>query len=243
MSTEVLCDPFLPSYPIPDDQLGFEYEQLARYDELFPESPLLEYAFDALHRFYSTGDFEDITPEDRIVVDALLTKLELRLPTLYAPQALSEMSDDERNGVMRLEECHIIIGDKLVETHEMLDSLYQLIGAEVIRDDRTAATDGEREGVILRKGWYLGADIYIEERFNELSRLYDGQDTLQVFLLDKTMAEEVYNELTRAERKDFVRRSGIGQLDYLHVAEAMGVTRENYLEIAEIVGAAAELFV
>ena len=130
-----------------------------------------------------------------------------------------------------VDDMNLIIGDIPPESRALIEGIYELVGARVMRDDHQ---DQESEGVVIRQGEYQGQPIYMEEIYATAAGSYDNQPTLRVRLLNQETARQELDDLTYTQRAQFLVISGLQKGRYFDAVEAHGVTRENYLDVAHL---------
>lgn len=182
---EPLSQPRERAFPFPEDQLGFEAQFTGEYQARFPDAvPLLEGAMAALHRATGIPDSplkklegsvsndkeQPVTGEEREKVNELLnqplsptrmTTIELTMPTEPKQQA----SPQERYRSQLEQALFVLEADMPHESRALLDGLYGLIGAQVLRNDHDT---GQQEGNVLVRGTYMGQVVYFSEEFRRL---------------------------------------------------------------------------
>ncbi len=128
-----------------------------------------------------------------------------------------------------------IDGEFPPETQAMLENLYRLIGARVMRDQRA---EGSKAGSVIRQGIYQGSDIFISEDFDDYCLNHQGKQVLQVRFLSAETAGWCVEDLNEAQRAEFESISGITRYEYIDTVVAHDVDRNNYRHIASVLGQA-----
>lgn len=149
-------------YETPESQIDFEVQLLRDYKRRFPKSrDLLSYAL---------KDIDELT-----VVSSLMLKM---------PQELSEAGDTTHDVGLRSRalistyRVTLVDGKLPADTHALLEGIYGLTGAKVIRKSQSEAGNS---GHIWRQGQYHGKDLQITENYGEIPN-HPGQTVLNVTL-------------------------------------------------------------
>lgn len=119
-----------------------------------------------------------------------------------------------------------IVGDLPERTKELIAEIYHLTGAQVVRDDRA---NGEKEGVVIRKGKYLGTDVFFEENYILDHESVGGQDFFWFKTLSKDSAELAIADLSESEYREFFDGTGFrDRTAVLEMIQSGELTRENH---------------
>jgi hypothetical protein len=240
--------PFANHYPRPQDQIAFEFQLRDEFAASFPEStPVMEEALADVQRFSGINipkyKLKEAISEDAPDTDNLVdemgyltigtsgySRLTLKMPVSHTDEQISQMTDLERAEASQTHEGMYIVGDIPPETSALLNGLYGLTGAEVVRDDRKA---GETEGTVLRRGEYQGTPVYFSEDYMDPS-YYSGKPMMSVRILNKDIGALIAEELNHSQFKEFA--DAIGQAP--HIARKTiadnGVNVNNYRQVADV---------
>lgn len=248
-------------YEAPADQLGFEFSLVDSYHAAFPEQGfLIDEALNDVKRYAGFGipkyKIVDPTPlgyegdpydAPQPPVDELgflasghhfFTSLMLQAPNQYTDEELNAMSEYEQRKIGATRYGHDIIGELPPETIALLDGVYSLIGAHIVRDDRAA---GLSHGRVVRQGEYQGKPIYIEEAFNDRSEYWQGEKTFSATLLDENFGERAAEGMNELQTKEFIQQSGIDRFEAHHFIYHNSVNKHNYHDIAEVLRQGREI--
>lgn len=129
-----------------------------------------------------------------------------------------------------------IVGELPPESRALLDGIYGLIGAKILRDDHEA---DEPSGKVVRQGTYNDKPVYIAEYYDHYQDGRPGK--LHVFVMGEKQAKLSLEALTDRERDEFRAISGITHGEFRHVHEKHGVTHANYRDVANVMGQTREI--
>jgi hypothetical protein len=219
---------FLDEYPVPENQLMSELELVETFSAAFPQSDgLIEEALTNLSKV--TGNHtsvETMNEEAEALEEARLaiTNPGARDDSGFRYPTLDELGD------CHYDDGYYVSGKMPAHTIALLHGMYGLIGAETIRDDKS---EGETDGLVVRRGIYHGETVYAVEQFD-----HSEQDTALecVRLCSEDGIDRYWNQLAASERQHFLEVSGITTLKYHDAIRTHGVTRDNYEQIAEDLG-------
>ena len=113
------------------------------------------------------------------------------------------------------------------ETVSLLDGLYSLVGAQVIRDDRQI---GQSDGVVVRRGQYHGRWVHVVEHYR-----VGGMVSLRVDFVGAEAADRIANQLSVNEVTDFATNMG------WTVERARAYVVDNELDRKNLLGELAKL--
>lgn len=249
--------PFADRYPLPDNPLQFELELRERYAEQLPELlPLLERAINDIQNVtgmntpkYGVDEADQAEAQAAGVADGLghfnlpppsWSSLEVYSPKKPSDEELANMTDTEREVAHEHEVKRIVIGDMPPEAVTLLEDIFKLAGAEVVRDDHV---DGEDPGMILREGRYMGATFFIHERYDDEDFSYSSAYDLPTHsfaVCSQREGEEIKARITNTERQEFIKLSGINPYDSTDIVITHGVTRANYKDVASVLAQTRE---
>jgi hypothetical protein len=242
--------PFANSYPMPENQLEFEMTLLDDFANQFPDSkPVLGEALADVQRYSGIkipkyklveplsegaeadpGLVDEMGFLDANVGDSGYSMLMLTMPVQHTEEQIKAMSVEERTEASATHNGFLVLGEVPPETTAMLNGVYGLIGAETIRDDRSA---GENDGTVLRLGVYQGEPIYVAEDYSDSSPYYNGKPTMTVRIVGKNAGEKLAEELTQSQFREFSEIVG-NPASARELIFSNNVTRDNYRQIAEL---------
>lgn len=138
---------FPDKYPQPDNQIQLETELSQEFNARYPEyADLLVENMGAVHSAAGLGS-SSVMPKIHV------TNLRIGLPR----QIEEGETINEAQGLT-------VSGELAPGSAAMLDTLFQLVGAETIRDDRA---DGKEAGRVIRQGSFMSEPIYIMESYGQ----------------------------------------------------------------------------
>lgn len=178
----------------PEDQ--FEQELLSRFPEA---APLVAHTLAELKTF---------TP-DR------LSRLTLQMPTEHEDGTLDQSADGMT-----------VYGKLSRETvpGALLDSLYHLTDAKLVRDDRP---EGAPKSLVVYKGTYNGYEVFFTEHHGRRDASRGLPERTSVQMMGRESAEEVLNELTVADYATLAQARGIDFADAARYARAFRIDKGN----------------
>ncbi len=249
--------PFANKYPMPGDQLAFQFDLQDSFARDFPDSaPLIHQALADVQRFSGidipkyqfvetlSGDYPGPDDIDELGFLSLgsggdngYTMLALTMPAHHSDEEIAQMTEEERTEASKTHEGFLVVGDIPPETSAMLNGVYGLIGADTIRDDRTA---GEDTGTVLRRGEYQGTVIYIAEDYMNHS-YYSGKPMMSVSLVGRDMSESIATGLNNSQFKEFVDAVGQSPSEAQQIMLDNKVTSNNYEDVGDALRQAREI--
>jgi len=226
---------FSDSYPLPANPLEEEQNLLAAYTAVYPEqSKLLGEAFGLVHRAAGVGASPYRIDESQRgeayragIADEQGNMTIGNGPNIIADMVLSLPRQPKGDEPLQAADGVTIVGELPNYTHEMLESVYRLVGAEVIRDDLKA---GYSQGYVVRRGKYFGTPIYLRETYNQSNPNYNDQSSFRIACSGGSFAEEALAELNESQRQEFMNESGV--TDYIGAVVAHHITPDNYKDVA-----------
>lgn len=239
---------------LPEDPLKFEIELTDQFGRQFPESAaLMHEALDDLRRFSGFdipkyqispkgvhGDeVEGLNDENGYLTSGgkqpIYSMLTLQMPKkARTKEEIARMTDAEKAAADQTDDGAYVLGELPEETKALLSGIYELTGAQIIRDDRV---DGEQTGTVLRMGKYQGQDIFIAEDYFDRCPWYGGKDLLSVRLLKQSLGESVAEGLNDSQFREFSKAAEASGMDRFKVRDFIAdnrVTYRNYREIADL---------
>lgn len=145
---EIPKQPTFPDkYPQPDNQIQLETELSQDFNARYPEyADLLVENLGAVHSAAGLGGA------------ASMPKLPTNNLRVGLPRQIEEGETiNEAQGLT-------VSGELAPGSAAMLDTLFQLVGAETIRDDRA---EGKDAGQVIRQGSFMGEPVYIVEGYGQ----------------------------------------------------------------------------
>lgn len=245
---------FLDHYPLPEDQIAFEMQLQEDYARQFPESRrIMDAALSDIkcaagihipkYKISEIDVLEAIMNDDVDGLGYLAIRfystsahaMVLTMPKNYTAADYAAMQPDDYRRASYESEGMAIVGELPMETKGMLESIYRLIGASVVRDQRS---EGSTIGSVIRHGVYQASDVWVSEDFDDNCLRHQGNRVLQVRLLGAEIAAWCIEDLNEAQRAEFEALSGITRYEYIDTVVAHDVDRHNYKHIAAVLGAA-----
>ena len=241
---------FADEYPMPVNQLTYEMDMDAHFSQQYPESSaLMSGALVNVQRAaginipqYRVHEDDRLDAEMSGMSDELgflnapfsplgQESIVLQMPVEHTQEQIAAMTDAERLEASKTHDGVVVIGELPPATKRLLEDIYTLTGAKVVRDGHDA---GERHGVIIREGEYHGTKVYFAEYYDDASPYYNGKSTLSVKMLGSEGAQELIHEPSAAERKEFIQTSGIDPFEARHFIAENNVTSDNYHQVADV---------
>lgn len=209
MSQEQLHQqPFAESYPLPEDQLLAELHFVEDYSAQYPENArVLEHALSQLKQGANS-----------------MSSLYVRPPHDMPSRHDSGLSDGDYNRRYRQAEGRNIVGQPSGAEHALLEGLYSLTGAEVVRDDER---DGEATGIVLRRGYIGDRPVFFEEAYSLPEPGTDDERTMKVFMLGAEWGNAALSQPSQSEVRRLVQAQGIDPMQANRFIADNSITRAN----------------
>lgn len=122
-------------------------------------------------------------------------------------------------------------------TRAMVDGIYALTGATVIRDERL---EGLQKGGVIRKGTYMDVPVYFSEDYDDALPWAGNRPAFSLRILGSSLGEVSAKAMNLAQLKEFVRESGLPAHKTHLFIENNNVTKDNYKSIIGVLKAAKE---
>lgn len=122
-------------------------------------------------------------------------------------------------------------------TRAMVDGMYALTGATVIRDERL---EGLQKGSVIRKGTYMDTPVYFSEDYDDALPWAGNRPVFALRLIGSSLGELSAKAMNLDQLKEFVRESGIPAHKIHPFIEDNQVTKDNYKSIIGVLNAAQE---
>lgn len=244
---------FEACYALPDDQLRSELDILADYEARFPAAvPVLQRALRDLGCFAGDGSpvfriaAEQVTEARAIgiVVEQNYLRQQDNTASGFAMVALQAPVRRTRESYDALSEAGkyaaqvgdsglVVVGNLPPEARALVEGLYALTGASVVRDGRQ---EGDDPGSILRRGAYHGSTIYFSEEYDDAGSYLPSLSTFKLLLLTEVSAASQLVALNAAEEAAFMAVSGVRRHELMDTLVAFGIDRRNYTRVARRIG-------
>ena len=238
---------FHKSYPLPQNQLDFGIALQGDMEVLFPDhAVLLKDAIETLQRVIGIG-----VPKYKIVLDDAaeaqraghadengfastgrtgFSKVQLAPAKRIGDVEANSMSPEEKDTYEITRNGTVVDMEVGPAVRRLLESLYSLTGATLLRDDHSA---GYADGGIVRKGFYLGEPIYFETSF-DTSALQTPNGTMSVFILDEQSGKDALNALNITQLREFCNLTGFGFSKAREMEFSGEITAANYLAVGAL---------
>lgn len=261
-------DPFLTDQMMPYDQLQSEMQLVEKYEQK-PMKAVVSRNLGILKRFagISIPQFGDMLPISKnIDEDNMSSEMTedlggglVSFGSTHGPRdwvfislmpQQKELSIDEFNNLAEQEKNEYRTttqyGESTIGTHypaeakQMLQDMFTLTGAKIVRDDSHNAS-GSVTGVRFRKGHYMDTPIYFEEIWNSFKTTSMGVDTHRymrrsVRILGNDIGETAALELSIDDFKRIEEQTGLTGFE-IRSSGVNKATMEAYIgSIAEING-------
>src|SRR5262249_19093262 len=147
----------------------------------------------------------------------------------HTDEQIAAMSLDERSQADIDSNPIRVYGNVPPETQMLVEGIYGLTGASVLRDDRTAE---DPTGEVIRQGEYQGSPVYFSENHGQIKMGGFWQPCLRIDVIGKKSAKTSLDELSKAEFKEFKELMGLNGVQALKTLPQNDGSRHNYRDIA-----------
>lgn len=232
---------FLPAYELPVDQMSFEDNLRREFTMAYPDFvPLFDVAVSDIQRAVGFGVpkykissedtlraiMEDQVDENGYFMSGVVnfSKLQITIPTRPTDEEIAAMSAAERLRIGLTWDGMTVAGGLSAASKKLIEGIYQLTGAQVVRDDRTFQL---RTAEVVRRGSYMGEEVYFSENYDDNSPVY-GTSTFSLFVLNAKTGAEAAIELNALQVREFATLAGLDMFAAQRAVRDMAITTDTY---------------